>query len=840
MCLRKKFIMSKKAKRKPAKSKEISDKTKPVSLAKSRIKNEKSTPELFPLLNSYFDKYGFYILLFLLTIISFIVFYDFIFFDKLYLFKDIGSDSINANYPHEFQVAYYMQHVSLMPKWSFYQGMGQNIFPFSIPDPFYFFLVIGGTDHLAHGIVFMEIAKIFCAGIFFYLFLKKIHISGYAAVIGSVLYSFSAFIILGSCWNIFSTEAVYLALLLYAFEKLYQDNKIILFPVAICLIAINQPLDLFLMGLFLTVYILFRYLTESPFFKLKEVSFVFLKTAGLGLLGICITSFFFLGDIVQMMESPRGGGDASYFNKLTSATLFELEGKEHYVTALMRFFSSDIMGTGSDFSGWYNYLEAPLFYIGLIIFLLIPQLFQFLNKKRKIVFLSFILLFLLPVVFPFFRYAFWLFTGNYYRIYSFFVAVSLLLCSVISLNHINKEFKINLKILGLSIIILLILVNYHSFNEDVKYLVTVFLIIYTILISLLLLKRYKNVIKLVIISLIAIELIVFSNVTVNDRPVISGSEFKEKVGYNDYTNEAVAYLNKSDKSFFRINKEYSSGPSAYSSINDAQVQRFYGTPSYNSFNQINYINFLGELGIIHKQVENETRWAPGLAGIPFLHPFGSIKYALTKKPKSGLLNFNYDSLTTIGDVEILKNKYTLPLGFTYDKFISKKDFRKLSPYQKPIVLLKAFVYDDSSYGNINELSKFQLADTSVNFTWQEYANDMANLKKDTLSMEEFGQNLIKGKIKLDRQKLLFFSIPFDKGWTIKIDNMTVKPLIVNIGFTGFMVGPGEHKIELSFIPRFYRLGAIVSCLSLIVFFIMLLIKYIVDRKRLSKKIETTV
>src|SRR5260221_13477488 len=112
------------------------------------------------------------------------------------------------------------------------------------------------------------------------------------------------------------------------------------------------------MSLFLTAYILFRYLTESPVFKLKEVLFIFLKIAGLGLLGICISSFFFLGDIVQMMESPRGGGDASYFNRLTSAIMFGFESKEHYVTALMRFFSSDMMGTGSHFSGWVKYFFA--------------------------------------------------------------------------------------------------------------------------------------------------------------------------------------------------------------------------------------------------------------------------------------------------------------------------------------------------------------------------------------------------------------------------------------------------------------------------------------------------
>jgi hypothetical protein len=115
-------------------------------------------------------------------------------------------------------------------------------------------------------------------------------------------------------------------------------NKIFLFPVVIGLIAINQPLDLFLIGLFLGVYILFRYLIESPVFKVKEILFIFLRVAGLGLLGICISAFFFFGNIIQMIESPRVGGDAAYFDRLRSMSVFGFEGKSHYVTALMRFF----------------------------------------------------------------------------------------------------------------------------------------------------------------------------------------------------------------------------------------------------------------------------------------------------------------------------------------------------------------------------------------------------------------------------------------------------------------------------------------------------------------------
>src|SRR5437773_2636262 len=96
--------------------KENEKKLKPV------LKNKKAVPEILPAINNYFDKYGLVILIFLLIAISCFLFRDFIFLKKIYLYKDIGSDSINATYPHEFQVSYYMQNISLIPKWSFYQG----------------------------------------------------------------------------------------------------------------------------------------------------------------------------------------------------------------------------------------------------------------------------------------------------------------------------------------------------------------------------------------------------------------------------------------------------------------------------------------------------------------------------------------------------------------------------------------------------------------------------------------------------------------------------------------------------------------------------------------------
>ena len=793
----------------------------------------------------YFEKKGLYILLMLISLLIFLVFKDFIFLNKLYLFKDTGSDSINDNYPTDVFYSYYIHNISVIPKWSFNQGMGQDIMPFSYADPFNTILFFFSKEYIAYMYGFVELIKIIFAGSFFYLFLKKISLSTYTAVIGGILYSFSGFIIVGSCWQLFSTEAVYLAFLLFSFELLFQNNKWGLFPIVIALIAILTPFDLYLFGLFLFTYFLFRFFEDEKN-KTKDFFIVLFKMIYLGLLGIAISSFFFTSEIIQMLESPRVSGDASLFSKLMSKPVLGFEKEEHYVAAIMRFFSNDILGTGGEISnniglsgyrGWANYFEAPLFYGGLINLILFSQIFQFLNKRKKIIYSVLLIIFILPVIFPYFRYAFWMFAGDYYRIFSFFIVLILMLYSLKTLNYIEKNSKINYFTLIITLVILLVILYYHYYHyENILIiprtfhdLIAVFLIIYSILVFLLKFKKIKNIIKVFIILTVFFELLYFVNITVNYRNTISCAENKQKIFYNDYTKDAVDYINSKDKSFFRVTKEYfsldfSDINGTIKSFNEAKVHNFKGTSSYSRFNQLYYIKFLEELKIINGDAETETKWVQGLSENPLLHGFGSIKYALVKN-KTTLTNYGYDSITTIGDVEILKNKYYIPFGFTYNRFISYKDFHKLSVKNKNITLYKACVVDDDIINkNNNFLTKYNLKDTSGNITWDDYKKYIGIRKKDTLAITEFNQNLIKGTIKLDEKQMLFFTIPFDKGWSAVVDGKSVQPLLVNIGFTGLLLDGGKHTIVLSFTPPYFYVSAAVSITAIIVFVFLFFLK----------------
>ena len=80
--------------------------------------------------------------------------------------------------------------------------------------------------------------------------------------------------------------------------------------------------------------------------------------------------------------------------------MFHLSSKVEMGTYVMRAFSSDILGSGINFKGTGNFLEAPMFYCGIPCLLLFSQYFQFLNKKKKRVAIAFLVLWLFPVLFP--------------------------------------------------------------------------------------------------------------------------------------------------------------------------------------------------------------------------------------------------------------------------------------------------------------------------------------------------------------------------------------------------------------------------------------------------------
>lgn len=781
---------------------------------------------------SVFEKYGVKIALGIIFLIAFVCFKDFLLGQKIYLFKDIGSDSLNASWAWMSHSADYISRYGV-PSWSFSMGMGQNILSFSFYDPFDYILYMFGTHNMPYLIVYKELAKILLAGFLFFKYLRLLNFSNYTSTIGAMAFAFCGYMVLGSGWYLFSFEVFNAALLLYTFELLYQRGKWQWFALPIFLIGISRPFNFWMYAIFLGLYILFRLIQDEKKINSKETVLLLGKLLGVSLLGIGLSAPILLEHLQVIIDSPRGSGPDSYSAILSSQPMFRTADKMEFGTSMMRMFSNDILGSGLKFKGWQNFLEAPVLYCGIPCLLLFTQYFQFLKKPVKRAAIALVLIWLLPMLFPYFRQAFWLFSGDYYRTYSFLAAIVLIIFSIGALEKIAQQQKVNVIVLAVTLAVLLILLNYPYFkgkdvqvDGGIKFFANIMLFAYAGIIYFIGKSKENLNYKYALVGCLFLELCYFSVCTVNRRDHVTVKDLAQKVGYNDYTVEALDFVKKNDKSFYRIDKTYYSSPAVHGSLNDAMVQGYYGTSSYNPFNQKYYIDYFKTMGIINKVNELESRWSPGLINRIILESLNDVKYIFSKNGYvQPMWHLTHDSIGKFGDVLVLKNKFALPFGYGYDKYVKLSDFEKISMTQKDLVSTKACVLKDEDVGKITGMKLVDLKDTlPVNlFTFDVLQKNIDSLKTASLKIEDFSQTAIKASVTMPANEVLYTSLPIDKGWSVTDNGNAIEKLILSNGMTGLFLTKGAHKIEFSYTSRNYKKGLLISIVSFCIFIASILI-----------------
>ena len=91
-------------------------------------------------------------------------------------------------------------------------------------------------------------------------------------------------------------------------------------------------------------------------------------------------------------------------------------------------------------------------------------------------------------------------------------------------------------------------------------------------------------------------------------------------------------------------------------------------------------------------------------------------------------------------------------------------------------------------------------------------------------------NQLNGTINAQEDKTLFFSIPYDKGWKVKIDGKAVKTKALGKAFLTVKVPEGKHEVTLTYVSPGFKEGVVLSIVGFVIF---LLILYLFRKKKIS-------
>ncbi len=95
------------------------------------------------------------------------------------------------------------------------------------------------------------------------------------------------------------------------------------------------------------------------------------------------------------------------------------------------------------------------------------------------------------------------------------------------------------------------------------------------------------------------------------------------------------------------------------------------------------------------------------------------------------------------------------------------------------------------------------------------SRDVAKLSADPVAVTRTSGSSLSVTADVSGDRLLFLSLPYDKGWRIRVDGKRTDAEEVFGVFMGVPLSAGAHTVELTFIPRGFIPGALITLLSLL-------------------------
>jgi uncharacterized membrane protein YfhO len=755
--------------------------------------------------------------LFLLFVGS-LIFRDFLFGNQVLLYKDIGSDSLKSYYADFVHLSNYIR-TNGFPSWSFHIGMGQDLAyatGFLIWEPVTWL----PPRFIAQALAFQHLVKVLIAGLLFFRFLELRRVAMGAALLGSLLLAFSAYMSMGSCWCLTAEELLAFTAVLLGAEQALQRGRWLFLALSVALTGMINPFYLYLCALFLGCYVPARIVARNGW-QPGLISKKCLCLAVVGLLGIGLGAFVTLPYLDVVLNSPRGAGATNSFATLGSFPLFGFESASHYVTALLRPLANDLLGTGDAFRGWQNYFEAPLTYCGLISLVLLPQAFVRGTRRHRVILLLFLLWLVVPTMFPWFRYLFWLFKGDYYRTYSLFSILGIITISMIALTRYVEQGILSVWLLVIWVVSLIAILYLpidllqNVIDPRLRIAVTAYLTGYGLVLLVGQLANKREIAAFLVIGLAVVELVHFNRITVLDRKLVGKPELIGGIATNRDTAEAMQELHRDDSSFYRTTVLRLMGGGTETELNEAMLLGYYGTSSYSSFNDSNYLRFLGAMEALPSNLEIDTRWVVGLAGNFIPSIFGGEKYALVEDPEPLQKVSQYELVRRYGDSYLFRNQLSLPLGLTFSGYLPQDQFLQLSLDAKEQYLLATVILEPDQQAKVPRLKRLTVAELEGQLAASSYPAISEQRRASAFQIASFAENKIEGNVRLDQDSILVLQTPFNRGWHASQDGQPAPVLRADIGLLGVALNAGEHKVALHYRNPWLIPGTVVSLCSLL-------------------------
>lgn len=734
---------------------------------------------------------------------SALMFLPFVIYDKGYFFF-FGDFNVQ-------QIPFYqLAHESVKSGnifWNWNTDLGVNFIGsysfYLLFSPFFWLTLPFPTSWVPYFMAPLLVLKFGTMALTAYAYISRFLKNKNAALIGALLYAFSGFSVYNIFFNHFHDAMAFFPLLLLTLERLVYENKRGQFPlsVALCLM-VNY---FFFVGevVFLFIYFFIRLISDNTFrISLKK----FLQLALESLLGVGLVAVVALPSYLAIADNGR------LDSLLTGFNMFIYSNEQRYFDIIKNLFYPpdlpsrpnffpDSNAKWSSMAAWFPLISMT----GVIAFVSAkPKTWI----KRVIIF-SGVMAFI-----PVLNSAFVAFNASYYCRWFFMPILIMALATAHALEDPEIDLMKGVRwtaVFTLPFVLLGVIPVWNGseylFEGVVKYQDRFWAYVAITLTSLLLMflltkffRDKENFLRLTTI-LVTLMFLTYSILFV---------ALGKTHSYNDHwiiRTGLEAEMELDNEEFFRAD--------VYDGMDNQAM--FWGLPNIQAFHSIvpaSVLEFYPSVGVQR-----------GVASRPETQYYGiraltSVRYYFIDEQKTEydvLPGFSYHS--TQNEFLVYENDYFIPMGFTYDYAISRTQYDELPESLRHLILLKAMVLDDVDYqiqiknGAISEYPYDILDD--VNET--QYYKDCTQRQQTTCEEFNYDNTGFNAKITLDNKEIVFFSVPYEEGWSATVNGEEARVIKSNVGFMAVECEAGENEIRFNYMTPGLVTGAVISGAVLILF-----------------------
>ena len=682
-----------------------------------------------------------------------------------------------------------------------YYLIGSPFFWLTIPFPNWFVPYLMGP---------LLMLKFACAAFTSYCYIRRFTRTPQAARIGGLLYAFSGFSVYNIFFNMFHEPIIVFPLLLLALELLITENRRFVFALAVALCAVTNYFFFFGMVVFTVIYFFVRLFSGAIKVRISR----FFVIAFEAVLGVALSAFLLLPSILAILGNSRISEVMLGWNAI-------MYGKEQIYANILEcfFFPPDIPARPvffpganvkwSSLGGW-----LPLFsMVGVFVW--------FSQRKnhwlKRVIGIS-VFMAMVPIL----NSAFYAFNSAYYARW-FYMPILMMCLATVSLTEDSKvDWSSGYKwVLGITIAVTLVIgffpqksndndgliFGLYSQSEDGMYVfrfwVTCAIAILSLVILGMLLKLIKTDRK---------GFYRGATVCVCIISAVYGNFFIACGRSHSYDPKEIMIdqliegeVDLEDSSNFRVD--------VYDGVDNTSM--YLGLPGINAFHSVvpgsimDFYNYIG----VERSVGSRPK-----TDVPAIRPLLSVKYLLNRKNEDAekfidedgeTLMPDYEYVKTSGGYYIYENKNYIPYGFSYNYYMNYDFCDSYAESNRSYLMLKAILLTNEQiqkYGylleNIEDLElppyNYGEDGTTLSLTDEAMAYDCEQLKQTSADSFETDNNGFTAKVTRDKENLVFFSVPYDQGWSATVNGKEVEIEKVNVGFMAVKVDAGVSEIRFNY------------------------------------------